>query len=403
MHEHIVEHSTTAVSHSDAVVQLEILGGFHLTVAGREVSKDVGRSTKLRSVLCYLILHRNRAVSRNELIDIFYEDEDQSDPVAALRMQIMRIRQFFKSIPEISAQPIVGHRGNYQWNPELPCRVDLEDFESLCSEAELAAGDDAKTELYRRAMELYSGNLSLGKDGLVWGMTLDARYHSLFTSAAEKYAALLLAQGNYPLTEEVCLQAVQYAPTDEQLYISLIQSLAQQKRYAEARNCYEQISETLHQMLGIAPSPQLQQLYHTISRGKMYHEADLGLVITSFRETNGRKTAFFCDLDQFRSIYQLEARRAPRTGTCLQVVLVTVSDAASGDTEMSHILHVLVHSLRNSDVVSRYSSNQFIVMLPDANLEDSHRVMERVSRAYKKSGRDASVFTWQIREMEIPG
>ncbi len=213
---------------------------------------------------------------------------------------------------------------------------------------------------------------------------------------------LQLSQGHFASVEELCLNAIRHAPTNELLYTCLIQALLQQKRFAEARHCYEQINEALHQQLGVSPSPKLQQLYQNICQGKMSQESDLVQVIGSLREKAGQKPAFYCDFDQFRSIYQLEARRAPRTGSCLQVVMLNVGETGRSDTGMSQVLHALVHSLRSSDVVARYSDSQFIIMLPDANLEDSQRVMERVSRAYSKTyPANAAKLQWQIRALEI--
>ena len=388
---------------AESVVQLELLGRFRLLVAGQDLSDAVARSSKLKSILCYLILHRHRSVSRDELIEIFYEDENQSDPVSALRMQIMRIRQLLTPLLGEDSKPILGRRGDYQWNGQFDCRVDAEQFEALCLQAESIQGDSPeKSQLFHRALKLYTGEMVLSSEGLQWAMVLGTRYHSRFITAAENSAILQLSQGHFASVEELCLNAIRHAPTNELLYTCLIQALLQQKRFAEARHCYEQINEALHQQLGVSPSPKLQQLYQNICQGKMSQESDLGQVIGSLREKAGQKPAFYCDFDQFRSIYQLEARRAPRTGSCLQVVMLNVGETGRSDTGMSQVLHALVHSLRSSDVVARYSDSQFIIMLPDANLEDSQRVMERVSRAYSKTyPTNAAKLQWQIRALEI--
>ena len=62
----------------------------------------------------------------------------------------------------------------------------------------------------------------------------------------------------------------------------------------------------------------------------------------------------------------------------------------------------MVTSLRSGDVVAQYSDTQFIIMLHEADLEDSERVMERVVKNYRNNTPQESVsLNWQIHEMVI--
>ena len=45
---------------------------------------------------------------------------------------------------------------------------------------------------------------------------------------------------------------------------------------------------------------------------------------------------------------------------------------------MSVMETVLISSLRNGDVISRYSGNQFIVMLPNCQYDSSQMIMKRI-------------------------
>ncbi len=384
------------------VVRLEILGDFCLYTGQKELTSLTGRASKIRSILCYLILHRDRAVSRGELIDIFYEDENQSDPGAALKMNIMRIRQLLAPLFGDGVVPIIGRRGTYQWNPAVSCRVDAEELEQFCLEAELPERSaEERCELYQRIMELYSGDLILEKDDLLWSSVLSARCHNRYISAAEHYAQLLLERNLDAQAEEVCMRAIQFEATNETLYVALIRALLRQHRQQEARTFYNTISDTLYQMLGVRPSAELQQLNNRMAEGEMPEESDLERVMNGMQEPQLERSAFFCSFEQFRSIYQLEVRRAPRNGSCLHVAMFTVGENCCDDTVMEQVQQSIVRNLRQSDVVARYSNSQFIVMMPDANLEDSDRVAKRVTRAYRKSHPKTAVpLCWQIRELE---
>lgn len=382
-------------------VQLHLLGEFRLVIGGCDLTAQACRSAKLRSILCYLILYRERAVSRDELIENFYDDEYQKDPVSALKMQIMRIRQMLApGLPE-GVSAIVGSRGTYQWNPELPCQVDVETFGVLCLRAGKTGLDpDLRCDLYREALALYTGDPALKNDELLWSSALVSRYHSFYITAAEEYARLLIDRGDAPQTEAVCLQAIRLEPAGETFYILLIRALLLQRRYGEARLQYRKAADALYQQLGLQPSYELKRLYDGITEGTGW-QSDLATVMDEMRETEPERTAFFCGFDQFRSIYQLEARRASRTGTCLHVAMFSVGEGCD-DRVMEQLQQTVVRSLRSSDVVARYSGSQFIIMLPEADLEDSGRVMERLVSAYRsRYPRETAALSWQIRALEL--
>ena len=71
-------------------------------------------------------------------------------------------------------------------------------------------------------------------------------------------------------------------------------------------------------------------------------------------------------------------------------------------TTMDQLLAVLNQSLRSGDVVAKYSSGQYVVLLPAANFEDSTMVMERVVNAfYRQHRRHFLRITYKIRELEL--
>ena len=54
-------------SEEKKTVSISLLGGFALEVAGTSLTDDINRSLKLWSVLAYLTLHRDRAVTQSEI------------------------------------------------------------------------------------------------------------------------------------------------------------------------------------------------------------------------------------------------------------------------------------------------------------------------------------------------
>lgn len=393
-----------------AHVHICILGNFDLRVEGQSLSEKIGRSAKLRSVLCYLVLHRNRAVTQTELIETFWEDEKQRNPLGALKMQILRIRNALEPLLDEGTMPIISHRGSYQWNPALSCVVDAEEFERLCLEAEQPELPSAEKLLrYQQAVAIYKGEPVLEKANLSWVVPLISRYHSRYIVAIKKYAKLLEQCKDYSEMEEVCLKALEAEPTNEELHILEIQALLRQNKQMEAQKHYKTAADILYRDLGVHPSQQLRELYPLTVKEEAVCESDIDLVMESMRNPPGERNAFLCSFEQFKSIYQLEVRRTRRVGGCLHVAMITVS-GADGDVLLTNIMDVvmeqvqkaIIHTLRQSDVVARYGKCQFIVMLPYANLEDSFGVMKRVIEAYHAHNpKNVIQLTYQIRELEL--
>ena len=82
--------------------------------------------------------------------------------------------------------------------------------------------------------------------------------------------------------------------------------------------------------------------------------------------------------------------------------MLSVGEDLCTDAVMESVQQTLMTNLRNSDVVARYSDSQFIIMLPNADLENSRRVMHRLIDACNHhSPNEPGALSWQIRPLEI--
>lgn len=391
-------------------VQLRIFGSFSLCVGDQNLTGPITNPSKLRTLLCYLILNRHRAVSHGELIETLFEDDGSSNPIGALKMQIKRIRTALMPLFSEEVSPIISRRGSYQWNPDLACLVDAEIFEQYCQEVESSElSDEEKILRYSQIIDLYYSTGVLDSDTSLWSKTLWVQYHRRYISAVESYSRLLDKCGNHSEMENLCIRAIAQDATNEDLYVLLITALLKQKKFSDARRQYKSIVDLLYNELGVRPSEALQALYERCEEEENPQKQDLSSILVSMRNPDGKRDAFFCGFEQFKSMYQLEARRALRTGGCLHVALLTVlgNDQKQlpptvNNLLMQQVQQVVVQNLRQSDVVAQYSNCQFIIMLPYANLEDSCMVMNRVIHAYHtKNPRTMIDLSFQVRALEL--
>ncbi|SBV90835.1 Bacterial transcriptional activator domain protein [uncultured Eubacteriales bacterium] len=391
-------------------VCVTMLGSFRLQVGDNVITDEEGRSQKLWSVLCYLIAHRGRSVPQAEFIEMFWPEEDNANPVSALKTLLYRARLLLDPLFEKDLPCILSQRGAYSWNPAIACEVDADWFGELCREAgDRALPEERRMDLYRQAVALYHGDYLFKLSGQMWVVPLSARYHAMYLEAVKAYAALLERAQKFAEMEELCTRASALDALDEGLHTLTVRALLRQGKNAAALSRYEKATDLLYRNLGVRPSQELRGLYTEIMAVEEGLETDLEVIQEGLRETAARPGAFVCEYGFFKEAYRLEARRARRNGNCVHVALLTVSLPDGGvpplgvlGVTMDQLLEILLHNLRRGDVVSKYSGAQYVVMLPSANLEDSTMVMERVVAAfYRQHRRNFLKIFYKLRELEL--
>lgn len=104
------------------------------------------------------------------------------------------------------------------------------------------------------------------------------------------------------------------------------------------------------------------------------------------------KGAFHLAYGEFQKVYNFIARYIGRGTQDVQIVLMTVKNRRmmdlsefSGQEEvMAELEKAISTTLRSSDVYTRYSSSQYIVILMDANEENGKMVAERILTSFNK-------------------
>ena len=115
------------------------------------------------------------------------------------------------------------------------------------------------------------------------------------------------------------------------------------------------------------------------------------------RADNG-KGAYFLDFDSFHHVYNFICRFVQREGKDVQTVLFTVTESDGKElevTELELVMELLEKaiytSLRRSDVSTRYSSKQIIVILMDTNTENGDMVAGRILDCFHELYTDGNV------------
>ncbi|HUB22866.1 MAG TPA: BTAD domain-containing putative transcriptional regulator [Streptosporangiaceae bacterium] len=242
-------------------MQIGILGPFEVHTDGGAVADVPG--ARLRALLTALALEPGRIVSKATLIDWIWGDEPPADTANALQRLVSRLR---KALP---GGPIEGQLAGYRLTVD-PEAVDAVRFERLVAQARDAEGA-RRVGLLRDALALWRG-AAMADVGLPDSEALDAaaaRLERLRLAALEDRfdAEVILGHGAELLPELTDLAAAH--PERERLVAALMRALAAAGRDSEALLAYERTRETLADLLGVDPSPELSAVHVALLRGEL--------------------------------------------------------------------------------------------------------------------------------------
>ena len=372
-------------------LQVQMLGQFTLRYGDRTISDSDDRSRRVWSLLAYMIYNHGRSFAQEELIHLYWSNGEKSaDPGNALKSIFHRIRTALDKLqPGLGRLLIRRKAGRYFWNNVIPLSLDIEDFEAHFHAAEAAGDDDVRLSEYQAALALYTGDPLPRMTDEIWTIPIVAYYHSLYTRAAAGAIELLEKQERTAEAVALCHQAIHIEPYQEDLYEHLMRGLLRTGDMKGAMSVYEEMSELLFAHFGVMPSETLRTLYRQATRTVNDRTLTMDEVCSQLAEPAPHGGAMVCEYDFFKILYRAEARSIARNGHSANICLLSVSGKdgemlarRSLDPAMNNLQVLVQNNLRRGDVIARCSISQYIILLPQANYENSRMVADRLVSAF---------------------
>lgn len=371
---------------------ISMLGRFSLEWNGRVVDDSSNRMRKVWLLLAYLIYTRNARVTQSHFISLLQNGgtEEIDDPNGRLKALFYRARTLLNGLDASAGHNLIQYKNNsYTWNAEVPVEVDVEVFDKLCAKASAETDQEKKLEVYLQALALYKGDFLPKLSTESWVMPIAAYYHQMFLNAAEHTLELLEARSRWQEADQLCMKALKIEPYSEILYQHLMRCRIAAGDRAGARTAYEDMSELLFETFGVMPSDESRALYREASRETNDQSVHIGTVREQLRETDAGKGAVYCEYDFFKLLYQVQARAIIRSGEVVHIALLTVHGQnrkeiarRSLNCAVENLQALVLQNLRQGDVVSKCSVSQLVIMLPQANYENSCAVCQRIIKAF---------------------
>lgn len=391
-------------------LHINMLGSFSIEYGGHCVDDQSNRMRKVWLLLAYLIYNRSRRITQEHYQSLLQGDSDEAaDPNGRIKALFYRARTMLNQVCAGAGQSwIIRKNGTYAWNTEIPLTLDAEEFEALCKKAASAETEDSRLVLLQQALTLYQGDFLPKLNMESWVMPLTAYYHQMYLDAVQQALKLLEHREQWATAVSICEAALKIEPYGENIYQYLMRCRIALGDRPGALRTYEEMSELLFSTFGVMPSDESRVLYREASREVGNQQVAADCVRNQLREPFGASGAMYCEYDFFKLLYQLQARSIVRSGQVIHVALFTLRGGGgkelprrSLDRAMDNLQELLMGNLRQGDVITRCSVSQLLVMLPQANYENSCAVCQRILKAFnRKFPHSPAIIHYSVQPLE---
>lgn len=371
-------------------VRIEMLGGFSVWVNGEVVLQDAPRLTKPWQLFCYLVLNREKFVSSRRLISILWPDDMLTDPANVLKNAVYSLRKELCGGESFTESPIIYSTGGYRFDPAVKLQLDTDAFTQLYLKSkEAGLSDDEQLDICRQAVDAYRGDFLPQLDADLWVVPLCLEYKRKYLYCVHALCQQLVQRELYKELLMVATTANAYEILDEKTVGYLFRAMDALKMYRVIVTTYSKLARQYDDALGGKLPMEATRVYNAASERINKTEQDIIVIkaeiIGSEQATRPPRGAYYCSYSNLRHTYSLMKRTAERNRQTLVLALFTVSPAKGVLPEefdleraMAEFKVVAMNALRKSDTLSRYSANQYVMLLSVTSLEDGRLVRDRI-------------------------
>ncbi|HEY6019173.1 MAG TPA: BTAD domain-containing putative transcriptional regulator, partial [Candidatus Paceibacterota bacterium] len=245
---------------------------FHLVYGDESVTGI--KTTRLKSLLAYLILHRNVPQPRQRLAFLFWPDASEEQARNNLRNLLHFLRRM---LPE-SERLLLVDTQTIQWNPNAYFTLDVDQF------TQAVAHSGRRFEL-QQAVSFYSGDL-LPDCYDDWVQPEREKLREQFSGALERLIQRLEIEREYSLAITYAQRLLQVEPLREETHRQLMRLYAASGEKAKALHTYHSYVTLLKRELDVEPGPDIEAQYLRLlkNEGQSSHPRLSGTPILIGRE-----------------------------------------------------------------------------------------------------------------------
>lgn len=240
-------------------IRVELFGTLQVSYRQRVITSV--NTSRLQSLLAYLVLNGGAAQSREQLAFLLWPESSESQARTNLRQLLHHLR---RALPEECSLLSADNR-TVQWRREA-CTVDVVEFDEAMERAATAEkrGDAiAESSALIEAVRLYQDDLVRGLYD-EWLLPRREHYKQRMSYALRRLALLLEERGDFAGGIQYAERLVAQDPLRETHHQLLIRLHRDNNDRASALRAYHQCMRVLRRELGVEPSAATREMFEKI-------------------------------------------------------------------------------------------------------------------------------------------
>ena|GEM_PF-603602 len=261
------ETATQVYSQMPFQFEVRLFGSFELKINGVAVSEKAWQTRHVKKLFKYLLFHRGRKVTRDQLMELLWPENDPKSAAASLRVTLSRLRQVLRAAGIDDAAGVVSAGQGVVWlreETEIICDMVL--FEELVKRGQIAlAGDDVDSakQLWEQAVAIYSGNLLEEDIYEDWTVNDRERLQLLYLDTLLGLAGIYRRSVEADVlnhARDLLVRALAVNPYREDVNLELMRIYQATGQTGEALKLFEKYSRIIDEEFGIQPGRAIQEL-----------------------------------------------------------------------------------------------------------------------------------------------
>ncbi len=369
----------------DPVFVVNTLGRFDVLKGGHSLVRASSGSKKIWELYKFMLTHRNRSFTPETLMDQLWISEEYNDPRSTLRRQMHRLRQaLIEESCKDNEKTLSFTSGYYRWNDGVHIWLDTDTFENLIQKGDALKEPSPEKALdaYQSALSLYHGDYLTDCVDQHWVFPVRNHLRHQFLKTVLNVIDLLKSKEACDEIHTLCQRAIQIDIYEEAFHVNLMEALVNKGDQKQALEHYEYITAFYYREMGVKPSDEMRCLYKKMLKGHHTLQTEESLY-EALEPHEPLANAFFCEPDVFKSIYELERRRALRSGINFSIGVLSVTPQkghtySQEELRKKHLKQQLLERLRVGDTFTKWNEYQFVVLLPGVDADLTQKVLNRV-------------------------
>lgn len=232
----------------------------------RPLGADAWTTRRARDILSFIISRRHRRASKDSIIDTFWGEADFEAVEKNFHPTVSHIRKALNSNQAFKQNFLLYRDGDYQLNSDFSYRIDIEEFDKLIAEAEIArrAGQHERClALYEEAIALYRGEFMQGSYD-EWVEEQRSYYSEQYLRMLEALALAAQKAEEWPRSLRLAQQILRSDPFREDVHCMMMRAQAGQGNRVAVREQYESLRRLLRKELGVEPAAETRKIYREL-------------------------------------------------------------------------------------------------------------------------------------------